>query len=276
VARLHRGVEALAEHAQRQPARRRHQHAAGQPDGVDDRAGEPRAAPPAQRGVEEGGVETGVVRHEHRVAGELQEGVEGRPDRAAAAQVARLDAGQAADRARQRHAGIDQPLERAVQLQRLDAHGADLDDAVARRPRAGRLQVDDAVDRLLQRQPRLRPGRQGDVVGRAPREPRVGAHDLVDQRAGDRDGHPRGTHQQARGLGQRHRLVPLLEQTDEAVRPVQRKLEPSHANIRSHRRAPAATWSAPVARAVQRAGRAAPRFPEGLGEGASSCSSRPP
>ena len=111
VAGLDGGVEALAEAAQRQAARRGHEDAAGQPDGVDDRAGQARAAAPSQRRVQERRVEARVVGDEHGVARELQERIQRRPHRPAAAQVARLDAGQAADRARQRDARVDEPLE---------------------------------------------------------------------------------------------------------------------------------------------------------------------
>src|SRR5262249_60934556 len=103
---------------------------AGEPDRVDDGG---RAPPPGQAldgPVEEADVEARVVRGERRVTREREEAAYGELRKRCGSQFRVVQAGQAGDRGWKRHPRADEGLEGVPHLERLDADGADLADAV--------------------------------------------------------------------------------------------------------------------------------------------------
>ena len=131
--------------------------------------------------VEEADVEAGVVRGERCVAGEREEAADGELRTRCAAQLGVAQAGQPGDRRRERDPGLDERLERLGDLERLDAHRADLAHAVARGREPGRLEVEDDELGVLDQRVGLRAVRETDASAE-PREPGVTVDDVGEQR----------------------------------------------------------------------------------------------
>ena len=124
----------------------------GEPDRVDDRRRDPPARQPLDGAVEEAHVEARVVGDEDGVAGEREEAPHGEVGGRCAAHVALGDPGQGGDRRRQRHARVDERLERGAGLERVHPLGADLDDPRAGRRETRRLEVEDDERGVLEQQ----------------------------------------------------------------------------------------------------------------------------
>src|SRR5205823_11777403 len=133
---------------------------------------------------------------------------------------------QRGDRRVEPPAGIDERLEGAVLEQRLDADGSDLADLRSRRRQSGRLEVDDDESRRLERQAVTRRRGQRDEIA-APRQPRVGANGLLEQRARERDRRAPEREQLPGGLLGGDRPAPLLDELDQAIRGVETQLHGS-------------------------------------------------
>ena len=206
VARLHRRAdevrelgEARARHAPREQApRERHR--------VDDGRRDPRAGEQLRLAVEEGEVEAGVVRDEHRVAGEGEEPADGGPRRRRAAQLPVGQPGERRRARRERRARIHERLEVGAELESLHAHRADLADLRRAGAQAGRLEVDDDVRRLLEQEVAARRLGERDGVA-APGEPCVRLDHLGQERAREGD----------RGLAQREEPLRRLVRDDRAA-----------------------------------------------------------
>ena len=114
-------------------------------------------------------VEARVVRHQHRVAGEAEEAPHGELGRGRAAQRLRLDAGQRRDRRRSGTPWIDERLEPRPPSSSPQTRTAPISQIRATaRPQTGRLEVDDDVRRVLERE--LRAGRIGERRPQPPRQ----------------------------------------------------------------------------------------------------------
>ena len=129
------GGEPVGQRAQRVAGAARHE-LARQRHGVEHGAGEPAAAQPAQLGIDEADVEPRVVRHQHGVARERQEARSAGatptlPARSCGRMPVRrvISAGSGTP-------GSTSRSNRLGQLEALDPHRADLDDAVGARPDA--------------------------------------------------------------------------------------------------------------------------------------------
>ena len=194
-----------------------------EPDRVDDRRRHPPAREPLDLAVEEAHVEAGVVGDEHGVAGELEEAAHGELDRRRSPERAGVDSRQRRDRRRQRPARVHERLEALLELEPADAHGADLADRRRAGREAGRLEVEDDVGRVLERERRAGRRREPDAAA-APGEPRIAVDDVGEQRAGEpgRDV-PQRIELAGRVLGG-HRPVPRLDQLHEPVGGVEREL----------------------------------------------------
>ena len=150
-------------------------------DRVEHRQLEPAPVDRAERALQEAHVEARVVRDEDAALGEPEQIAQRRPDGPCAREIALPDAGERRDQRRYRHARIDEALEARDDLEALDAHGADLDDARAP-PHARGLEVDDAEARLLERRlGRRRPVGERDVAVTHQAEPGIRADHLVQQ-----------------------------------------------------------------------------------------------
>ena len=104
------------------------EHSPREPHGVDNRCGDSPPGQPLDLAVEEADVEPGVVRHEHRVACELQETTHRKFDRRCTTQLARVDPGECGDRGRQRPARVDERLEPLLELEAAHTDRTDLAD----------------------------------------------------------------------------------------------------------------------------------------------------
>ena len=154
----------------------------------------PEARPRMPRGarglLEERHVEPCVVRDEHAVAGELEEGRQHRLDPRRLRDHRVGDAGEHLDEHGDRLARPDQGLELAEDLPTADLHRSDLGDRRRGRAAAGRLQVDDDEGDVSQRRAEVVQGaldrpdaRAGTAAAaahkadgnRALRQPRAGA-----------------------------------------------------------------------------------------------------
>ena len=174
--------------------------------------------------LEEALVEARVVRDEQRVAGEGEELPHDGRGRRRRAQLLLPQAGEPRDRLGQRHAGIDERLERVDELEAAHADGAELADPVARGRETGRLQVEDDELRLLEQGVGLLPG-QRDAAAETG-DPAVARSQLAEQRAGEPFGDRRRGEERPRRLDRRQRAA-FLERVDQAVERVERKLHPS-------------------------------------------------
>ena len=223
---LDRRPEEVREVREAEPLRPAAQQPPGEPDRVDHRSCDPPARQPLDGAVEEAHVEARVVGDEDGVAGEREEAPHGEVGGRCAAHVALGDTRQGGDRRRQRHARVDERLERGAGLERLHPLGADLDDPRAGRRETGRLEVEHDERGVLEQD-----GGTGWVGepdrGAAPREPRVTRDDIVEQRAGDRRRGRREREERAGRVAGRHRPPSRLDELDEAVGAVEGELHPS-------------------------------------------------
>ncbi len=185
VTRLDRRPEEVREVREAEPLRPAAQQPPGEPDRVDHRSCDAPARQPLDGAVEEAHVEARVVGDEDGVAGEREEAAHGEVGGRRSAHVALGDTRQGGDRRRQRHARVDEGLERGAGLECLHPLRADLDD-----PRAGRretrgLEVEHDERGVLEQERGT--GRVGEPDrGAAPGKPRVTRDDVVEQRACDR------------------------------------------------------------------------------------------
>ena len=157
------------------------------------------------------------MRDEHRVAScELEEPPHGEGGRRGGPQLRVPQARQRRRRGGHGHPGIDERLELLRELEPADAHRADLADLGRAGPESGRLQIDDDVRRVLEREPVAgRPG-EGHRVA-VPREAGVGLDHLREQRARERDRRlPQGEQPPRRLVGD-DGAAPLLDELHEPV-----------------------------------------------------------
>jgi hypothetical protein len=223
MARLDRGPEEVGERGEPDASHPAAQEAAGKPHGVDDWRRDPPSGQTFDLPVEEGEVEAGVVGNEHRVARERNEPAHRRLRSRRADQDVRRDAGELRDGRRQRHTRVDQGLERVPELQLGDTLGSDLADPILSGGEPGRLEVEDDERGALEQ----------DVVGSGacppdrvsvPRQPRVLADDVVEQRARDRRRRATEREQHARRLMGRHGAMPRRHELGETIGGVEREL----------------------------------------------------
>ena len=135
------------------------QHPAGQPDGVQAVVARPDHAGLLAGRPQEPQVERGVVRHQHGVAGELQERRQHAGDARGVGHHGVGDPGQHRDEGRDGGLRVDQRLELAEHHAAADLDGADLGDRAGQRGAAGGLQVDHHEGDLAQRGAELVEGR---------------------------------------------------------------------------------------------------------------------
>ena len=115
---------------------------AGQVRGVDHLEAGPLVAGAGRRRLEEADVEGRVVRHQHGVAGELEERRQDAVDARGVGDHAVGDAGEDGDERRDRLGRVDQRLELAEHLAAADLDRADLGDVAPAGAAAGGLEVD--------------------------------------------------------------------------------------------------------------------------------------
>ena len=111
--------------------------------GVEDLETGPGVAGLGRGRLEEGDVEPGVVGHQHRASGELEEGWQCGLDAGCVGDHRIGDAGQDLDERRDGDMGVDQGLELAEHLAAADPHRADLGDVRLGGAPTGGLEVDD-------------------------------------------------------------------------------------------------------------------------------------
>ncbi len=185
MARLRRDAEEVRERREPDPPRPLAEQPSGEPDRVDDGRGDLPPGEPGDLDVEEGEIEPRVVRDERCVPGERDELPHRELGPRRPSQRARLDPRERGDGRWERDAGIDERLERVLELQRSYPLGADLADPrrAGRQPR--RLEVDDDEVGVLEED--VGAGRRGEPDrGAAPRETRVPRDDVVEERPGER------------------------------------------------------------------------------------------
>ena len=172
VARRGRDAEEVRERREAEALRPLAEEPLREPDGVDDRRGDPPPGEELDLAVEEGEVEARVVRDERAVAGELEEAPDRELGPRRAAQRRLPDAGERGDRGGERDARVDERLERVLELERADPLRADLADprAAGREPRG--LEVDDDEVRVLELDVLARRVREPDRARRARRAAR--------------------------------------------------------------------------------------------------------
>ena len=137
--------------------------AAREPDGVEHGRADAFPREPVDLVLQEADVEAGVVRRERSVAGEREEAPYRDLRARGPSQIVLADPGERRDERRQSGAGIDERLERLGDLERSDADGADLADAVAARREPRRLEVEDDELGVLDRRPGFRLAREPDA-----------------------------------------------------------------------------------------------------------------
>ena len=163
-------------------------------------------------------VEAGVVGHEDAALREGEKAAHRELGPWRTAQRRGLDAGERGDGRGQRHAGVDERLERLAQLEALDALCADLADPRRARAQPGGLEVEDDERRLVELQAALPGVREPDEVAAAPGEAGVTGDDVVEQRPRDRRGGGGEREQRPRGLVGRQRPSPGLRPARRAGR----------------------------------------------------------
>ncbi len=171
--------------------------------------------------LEEALVEARVVRDEQRVAGEGEELPHDGRGRRRRTQLLLPQAGEPSDRLGQRHARIDERLERLDGLEAPHADSAELADPVASGREAGRLQVEDDELRLFEQGVGLLPG-QRDAAAETG-DPAVPRSQLPEQRVGEPFG-DRRRREERPGRLDRGQRAPFLERVDQAVERVEREL----------------------------------------------------
>ena len=128
---------------------------AGERAGVDELVAQPGPTGTRQRGVEEADVVPDVVAHEDGVAEELEEARQHLVDARGRHHHRLGDAGEHGDLGRDRHARIDQGLERAQALAAAKFDRPHLGDGPVEGRPPGGLYVDDAERRLAERHPQV-------------------------------------------------------------------------------------------------------------------------
>ena len=175
------GVEAVGERTQGAALLRT--ELARQAQRVERRPREALAAQPAQFVVEKAEIELGVVRHQHRVRGEVNELRQHHLDRRRAGDRLVVDPGDAGDHRRDGHAGVDQGGEGARLAAAFDADGSDLGDLGEAGRRAGGLEVDHGEGDVGEVAAAGAPGDEADVNVALPGEALVALHDVGDELA---------------------------------------------------------------------------------------------
>ena len=153
------------------------EEAPGEPDGVDDRRGDPTAREALDRTVDEADVEARVVSGQRSVAREGEEPADRELGPGSAPQLRVVEARHAGDRRRQRDAGLDERVERLGDLEPTDPRGADLADPVAAGREARRLEVEDDDLGILDERVDAALVRQADAHA-SPREARITVDDV--------------------------------------------------------------------------------------------------
>ncbi len=226
VARLDRDAEEVRELPERDTLAPSRQQPPREPDRIEHRSRAAAAGELLDGTVEEADVEAGVVRDEWNVPGELEKATEGELDPWRAAQLLLPDPGQRGDEPWQHRPGVDECLEGLHDLERANADGPDLADAAGSRGEAGRLQVEDDELGLLERRVRVRVA--GEPHARADeREARVSVDHVAQQRARQRDGRSLEREEHSSCLLGGNRPVLGLDELDQPVRGVERKLHRS-------------------------------------------------
>ena len=217
MARLSRRPEEVGKLRQARTGHAAGEEAPSERDRVDDGRRDARAGQPLGLPVEEREVEPGVVRDEHGVAAcELEEPPYGEGRRRGGTQLRVPQPGQRRGGGGHRHPGIDQRLELLRELEPADAYCADLADLGRAGPEPGRLEIDDDVRRVLEREPVAGRSGEGHRVA-VPREAGVGLDHLREQRARERDRRlPQGEQPPRRLVGD-DGAAPLLDELHEPV-----------------------------------------------------------
>ena len=212
----HRRPEEVGELREARARDAAREHAPRERDGVDHRRRDARACEPLRLAVEEREVEARVVRGEHRVAREGEEPPHGHRRMRRAAELPVGDAGDRGDGRAQRLARIDERLELLDDLEPDDLHGADLADLRGAWTKAGRLEVDDDVRRVLEEEPGAERRCEGNRIA-VPREPSIRLDDLREERTCQRDRRlPKREEPARRFLGD-DRASAFLDELHEAV-----------------------------------------------------------
>jgi hypothetical protein len=187
-----------------------------QSHGVDHRRGDPPTGQELSLSVEEGEIEAGVVRHEDRVAGEVEKAAHRDRGRGSARQLLRPQTRQSSRSVLERTPRIDERLELCLDHESTQAHGADLADSGLARPEPRRLEVDDDVRCLLEEEGGTRWVGKRDEVS-VPREAGIGSHDIGQQGAGEGDRRAAEGEEMLRRFLRRDRSAAFLHELHEAV-----------------------------------------------------------
>ncbi len=179
VHRLHAGVEAVGERAQRAALLRA--ELARQAQRVERRPREGAALQARELVVEEAQVELGVVRHQHRAGRELDEARQHDLDRRRVGDRRVVDAGDAGDHLGDADARVHQRRERVDLAAALEAHGADLGDLGEAGGGAGGLEVDHGEGDAGEVVAQGLPGAEAHVHVALPGEALVALDDVGDQ-----------------------------------------------------------------------------------------------
>ncbi len=223
VTRLGRGTEEVRELREREPLAPAVQEPSREPHRVDHRRGHASARQTLHRVVEEADVEARVVRGERCVAGEREEPPDGDLGSRRAAQLHIAETGQPRDGRRKRDAGLYERLERLGDLERRDAHGADLADAVARGGQPRRLEIENDELRILDEDVLVGAACESDATAE-PGEPGVAVHDVGEERVDERRRCALEREEHARGLLDSDGPAPRVDQLHEAVGGVEGEL----------------------------------------------------
>ena len=143
MARPRRNAEEVGERGEADAAEPSLEQAPGERRGAERRLGQASSVSQKQLPLDEALVEPGVVRDEQVVAREAEEAPENGRDGRRTPQLLAAQAGEAGDRFRECDARVHERLKGVDELERPDADGADLADAVACGREPGRLQVED-------------------------------------------------------------------------------------------------------------------------------------
>jgi hypothetical protein len=226
MARLRGRAEEVRELPEGEPLAPSLEEPSGEPDGVDDRGREAAPGKALDLTLEEPDVEASVVRNEGGVAREREKAADGELGPRRATKVVRLDPGQRRDAGRKYDPRVDERLERLVDGQRANAHGADLAHAVAACREPGRLEVEDDELGVFDEDVGARVIGQTDS-GPEPGEARVTVDDAREQAVRESRRRTLESEQDSRGILGRNSPSPCLNELDEPVGGVERELHGS-------------------------------------------------
>ena len=228
VARSHGGSKEVGERRETDAGSAAREQLPCQAHRVNDRRRKSAAGDVLHLAVEKREIEAGVVRNDDRAVSRKGEEVTDRcRGPRGAAQVAVLEPGDPGDDRRNRHARVDQRLERSGGQQRLDPNSADLADRRPARTEASRLEVHDDEPRRLEQQILARGSCEPDRRP-APGQASVALDDVLEQAPGEVFRSTRECEESPGRLARGHRTSPLLDELHESVGGIESELHPEH------------------------------------------------